>query len=805
MDDNEDELLTTELEEITQEPSESDSSFSSFDALKDSLAYMSNIVSVPPQLELGLDAFALGNNATKTEDPLSFVTINIPRMTKPHLADLLISSFCNATYFLDKNPSNQFSIQNYEADMIEHFVNHPLVRKPHEVRNILTSANEEYGAHTHVLNYHEFLIITSSIDTHDYFEEGVDCIISVSRFKDITRIGSMSQHFTRFVIYTLITDEHPCDISNLIAVLLELPKVYSTIWNSHDEKEIKKSFEQSESDFLIELATAHQAMEKVNEHLTHDISIGRADWVHRQMLLNHEMMFHHKHEIEDEEFSCRSICQIGRGVINDFKRRIHYYWSDWRDGFSLKPIFVAVFLALGILPYVYIFGTSIEHYTGEFMNTWHVLVSCIGAGIFMSIFSPQPMIFLSPSAAFILFLKACKNMAKSLHLTLEQIYPMTAIFAAFFLLVFSLTNISTAIKYVTSFSDEVFVAFVAFLFLLDSIKEVLSPSDQYIQVCSAFTALCVFVVTFAINRIKFNSMTYSWLRSIASDGAPVISSIGVALFLSYVFPSVYKNLPHYSIYNLQGKLEFVTFSGFSTKIFFVSMLLGFCAAILILLEHNVTAKLVNGEEMKLRKPCAYHLDILVLAVVNLVLGLLNLPLVTASKIHTFHHIHAMSVHTFEYDEEGNPSSLCINVSETRLTGLLSHILLFIVLLFPKIMTLPRAVFAGVLAFMGAITLLNTTLLVHLISLFWKPENLPPNHWLRNVKRWKILAINILQIGCIVSIYFIEHSIIGFLYPVFIILIVALYRTIYYFFPEDMMMIENGFVEKKKKKKNNDLY
>lgn len=804
MDDVTDEMLTGDMESMSFENSESDSTFSSIDALHDSVAYISNIIDVPEHLEFGIDAITLGNNTLKTEDPLSFVTINIPRMTKPHLVDILIHSFRNATYRMNKNPSNQFSIHNYEQDMIDQFSFHPQVTNPQEIRKILTSTNDEYCANNYVLNYKEFLIITSSVGTNNFLQEGVSCISSVWRFKDIIRVGN-SNHFTRFVIYTLVNDEQACDIANLIAVLIELPKIHSSMWNSNDEEEIKSAFEQSESDFLSELAKAHKAIDKVNEHLTHDIEIGRSDWVHRQMLLNHEMILHHKHEIEDEEINCKTLLKLGSGISNDFKRRIPYYWSDWRDGFSFKPVFVAVFLALGILPYVYIFGTSIQNYTGNFMNTFHVLVSCIFAGIFMSFFSPQPMVFLSPSAAFILFLKACKTLAKSAGFTLAQIYPLTSIFAAFFLILFSLTNISTAIKYVTSFSDEVFVAFVAFLFLLDSIQEIISPKDQFLQVCGAFTALAVFVITYAINRVKFNSLTYSWLRNLASDGAPVISSIGVTIILAYLFPNVYRSLPHYSTEDLKGKIEFVKFSIFNAKLFFLSMMLGFCASVLILLEHNVTAKLVNGEEMNLRKPCAYHLDILILAIANLLLGLFNLPLVTASKIHTFHHIHAMSVHTFEYDEEGNPSSLCINVSETRLTGLISHILLFIVLLFPKIMTLPRAVFAGVLAFMGAITLINTQLVVHLLSLFWKPENLPPTHWIRNVKRWKIFLVNLLQIGSIVSIYMIEHSIIGFLYPVFIVLIVALYRTIYYFFPDDMMMIENGFVEKKKKKKNNDLF
>ena len=195
--------------------------------------------------------------------------------------------------------------------------------------------------------------------------------------------------------------------------------------------------------------------------------------------------------------------------------------------------------------------------------------------------------------------------------------------------------------------------------------------------------------------------------------------------------------------------------------------------------------------MRLKKPAAYHLDILVLAFVNLFLGFLDLPLVCASKMHTFHHIHAMSIHTFEFDEEGEPKSISLNVTETRVTGLISHILLGVSLFWSEIMNLPSAIFAGLLAYMGVVTLLDSQIFAHLFSILWKPGNLPPGHWLRNVKRWKVLVLNLLQIACIVAIYYIEHSILGFLYPMFVIVVILIYRGLYHLFPTDLMIIQHG--------------
>ena len=641
---------------------DSESSFSSIDSLRDSLAYVSTLIDVPKSLETNYPIYQYNQNKITNLDPLSYVTTNIPRMNKPALVDMIIHEFVNAVFLTGSNPSHYFSNKNYENEVMSLLSQHSKIKNLQEIQKALHQShiNDDIqsGAKlTYELEYKEFFIVCTHVNNSDALMPDTPLALGLWRFHDILRIGTNSQHFTKFFVFCVVNDEPAIDIAHMLAVLFSIPQVYSALWNQHKPENIISIVEESENIFLNDLAQAHEAIDRVNDQMMSihpNVEMKNNDWLQRRMMITHELSYHHKHQIEDEEISCRMIfcCKgFGSGVVNDVKRRIPFYISDWVDGFSLKPIWVSIFLTLGILPYVFIFGTSIDDYTGGYMNTWHILISCIVAGIVMSIFSPQPMIFLSPSAAFILFLKTAKTISSFFGFTLSQIYPLTAIFASIFLIFFAFTNISASVKYVTIFSDEIFVAFVAILFIGDSIEGVLHAESQLIQVAASFVALTVFVLTFAINKLKYNTLTFSFIRSLASDSAPVFSSLFVFLLCYFLFPDVYEVLPKYSLYDLKGHASFISFTSFNAKLFFLCLILGFCASVLTLLEHNITSKLVNNEEMNLRKPCAYHLDILILGILNLFLGMFSMPLVVASKIHTFHHIHAMSVHSFEYDEE----------------------------------------------------------------------------------------------------------------------------------------------------------
>lgn len=264
------------LESIDQSfPSDSDSSFSSVDSLRDSVAYISTIVDLPKALEISSDYNQISAEQIGGSDPLTYVSINIPRMTKPHLVDIIINSFSEAKYKLDVNPPLTFSNTHYEYDMVNQLSTHPKIINPTELRRHFGNSTqivggEEQSTGVFTLEYKEFFIVCAKTDREDIIEKDTEIVTHLWRFVDISRIGNRAQHFTKFVVYCLCSDEQPSDIANMIAVLFDIPAVYSSLWNAHSSQQIIASIEQSETMFLTDLAEAHQAIDRVNDRMFSD-------------------------------------------------------------------------------------------------------------------------------------------------------------------------------------------------------------------------------------------------------------------------------------------------------------------------------------------------------------------------------------------------------------------------------------------------------------------------------------------------------------------------------------------------------
>ena len=65
------------------------------------------------------------------------------------------------------------------------------------------------------------------------------------------------------------------------------------------------------------------------------------------------------------------------------------------------------------------------------------------------------------------------------------------------------------------------------------------------------------------------------------------------------------------------------------------------ACVLIFMDQQITAVIVNRKENKLKKGCGYHLDLLVLSLLIIVVGYLGLPVYVAATVLSINHINAL--------------------------------------------------------------------------------------------------------------------------------------------------------------------
>lgn len=145
----------------------------------------------------------------------------------------------------------------------------------------------------------------------------------------------------------------------------------------------------------------------------------------------------------------------------------------------------------------------------------------------------------------------------------------------------------------------------------------------------------------------------------------------------------------------------------------LSLLLGFALSVLFFIGQNVPTALVSIPANKFKKGDAYHLNLLVVGVLNIFLSLLGLPWMHGILPHSPMHARALA-DVVSLTDANNPgagkSFEVIRVRETRVTGILIHILItLVVTLVPGIFSsIPVAVLAGMFLFFAVNTLRNNS-------------------------------------------------------------------------------------------------
>ncbi len=67
------------------------------------------------------------------------------------------------------------------------------------------------------------------------------------------------------------------------------------------------------------------------------------------------------------------------------------------------------------------------------------------------------------------------------------------------------------------------------------------------------------------------------------------------------------------------------------------------ACILLFMDQQITAVIVNRKENKLKKGCGYHLDLCVLSFLVFLVGLFGLPIYVAATVMAMNHVNSLRV------------------------------------------------------------------------------------------------------------------------------------------------------------------
>ncbi|XP_045393728.1 sodium bicarbonate cotransporter 3 isoform X2 [Lemur catta] len=188
--------------------------------------------------------------------------------------------------------------------------------------------------------------------------------------------------------------------------------------------------------------------------------------------------------------------------------------------------------------------------------------------------------------------------------------------------------------------------------------------------------------------------------------------------------------------------------------------------ILIFMDQQITAVIINRKEHKLKKGAGYHLDLLMVGVMLGVCSVMGLPWFVAATVLSISHVNSLKVES-ECSAPGEQPKF-LGIREQRVTGLMIFILMGLSVFMTSVLKfIPMPVLYGVFLYMGVSSLKGIQFFDR-IKLFGMPAKHQPDLiYLRYVPLWKVHIFTVIQLTCLVLLWVIKASAAAVVFPMMV--------------------------------------
>ncbi|XP_023265663.1 sodium bicarbonate cotransporter 3-like isoform X7 [Seriola lalandi dorsalis] len=234
----------------------------------------------------------------------------------------------------------------------------------------------------------------------------------------------------------------------------------------------------------------------------------------------------------------------------------------------------------------------------------------------------------------------------------------------------------------------------------------------------------------------------------------------------------------------------------------VAALPALLCTILIFMDQQITAVIINRKEHKLKKGCGYHLDLLVVAIMLGVCSIMGLPWFVAATVLSISHVNSLKVESGCSAPGEQPKFL--GIREQRVTGFMIFILMGCSVFMTSVLKfIPMPVLYGVFLYMGVSSLKGIQFFDR-IKLFGMPAKHQPDLiYLRYVPLWKVHIFTLVQLTCLVLLWVIKASAAAVVFPMMVLALVFIRKLLDFFFTKRELSWLDDLMPESKKKKEDD--
>jgi solute carrier family 4 anion exchanger 2 len=188
------------------------------------------------------------------------------------------------------------------------------------------------------------------------------------------------------------------------------------------------------------------------------------------------------------------------------------------------------------------------------------------------------------------------------------------------------------------------------------------------------------------------------------------------------------------------------------------------------------------EKTKGAKGAGLHLDIVLLALINLICGFFGGPWICAATVRAVSHVSALTVMSTSHVP--GEALKVVGVRDQRVSHVAVSVLLGLsILMAPILKLVPFAVLFGVFLYMG-VSGMNGVQFFDRLVLFVKPVKHHPNvSYVKLVRRWRMVLFTCFQIGGLVLLWVVKSTAAALAFPFFVILMIPYRFLLKYVFTE----------------------
>jgi hypothetical protein len=473
---------------------------------------------------------------------------------------------------------------------------------------------------------------------------------------------------------------------------------------------------------------------------------------------------------------------IGRGIARDYGKRLPLYKSDITDGLNVQCLAATLFLFFACLAPAVGFGGLFGIATNGAIGTMEMVSSTAACGVIYALFSAQPLTIIGSTGPVLAFVATLAQLAKKLELPFLPLYAWTGIWTSLILLISSLTSASNLVKYLTRFTDEIFSLLISTIFVVEACSDVAgtfsSPTSTLTKaLLTLVLASSTYVIATILKSLRTSVFFNKTVRNTISNFAPTIGVVTGCLlgrWARLVHGNPIAGLPSLSLPSTfattSGRPWLIPLGDFPMWARWASIVPALMATVLLFLDQNITVRLVNNPQYKMKKGRrpnnvldGMHGDMLVIALLTLGQSLIGFPWLVAATVRSISHVRALTV----YDNDGKRSATI----EQRVTGTCIHALIGCCVLLSKprqlLTQVPMPVLMGLFMYLGTSALAGNEMWERVLGIFKDPSVAPKQRWTDKVPTKLTNIFTLTQVACLGAMFWVKESPIGVLFPVVI--------------------------------------